>query len=72
MERFCSHEKQVIWASFPEIVSLQGQNAVEKTTIDMLKSAALGDDFFLRMGEDFPSPMHALVMKDKGYPIHLD
>ncbi|TFG15384.1 MAG: hypothetical protein EU535_01800 [Promethearchaeota archaeon] len=49
---------KVIWANFPEPVSLQGQGAVRKTVQNMLKSAAPGDKFLMGVSEGFPSEMH--------------
>ena len=72
---------KVIWANFPEPVSLQGQGAVRKMTREMLKSAAPGDNFLMAITESFPSFMHSLasiitilktVMKYGKYPISIN
>jgi len=72
---------KVIWANFPEPVSLQGQGAVRKMTYEMLKSAAPGDRFLMAITESFPSFMHSLasiitilktVMKYGKYPISIN
>ncbi len=52
---------KIIWANFPEPVSLQGQKIVRKTTQDMLKSVAPGDNFLFGCSEEFPSFMHMLA-----------
>lgn len=49
---------KVIWANFPESVSLQGQSAVRKKTREMLTNAAPGDNFLMGISEGFPSAMH--------------
>lgn len=73
-------KEKIIWANFPETVSLYGQEAVEKKTIEILKSVAPGDNFLLGIMEDFPSPIHFLesvttilktVMKHGVYPIQM-
>ena len=72
---------KIIWANFPEPVALQGQSAVRKKTIEMLKSAAPGDRFLMGISEGFPSIMHLYasvptilktVNKYGKYPISLD
>ncbi|MHA1803809.1 MAG: uroporphyrinogen decarboxylase family protein [Promethearchaeota archaeon] len=52
---------KIIWANFPESVSLQGQKAVKKTTLEMLKDVAPGDNFLMGVSEGFPSIMHTLA-----------
>lgn len=52
---------KVIWANFPEPVSLQGQVAVRKKVQEMLKSAAPGNNFIMGISEGFPSFMHMLA-----------
>lgn len=72
--------KQIIWASFPASVVLEGQDAVEKKTIEILKSAAPGDDFLLQVAEDIPlanapealATILRTVMKHGVYPIPKD
>lgn len=69
---------KVIWANFPEPISLQGQGAVKKKTREMLMNAAPGDRFLMGVSEGFPSFMHLMasvptilktVMKYGKYPI---
>ena len=71
-------KNKVIWANFPESISLQGRTAIRKKTREMLKSAAPGNNFLMGIAEDFPSFMHLLtsvptilktVMKYGKYPI---
>ncbi|MBD3255609.1 MAG: hypothetical protein GF383_10990 [Candidatus Lokiarchaeota archaeon] len=73
-------KNKVIWANFPEPVSLQGQRAVKKKTLEMLKSAAPGDNFLMGISEGFPSFMHMLasiptifkvILKHGKYPISI-
>jgi uroporphyrinogen-III decarboxylase len=52
---------KIIWANFPEPVSIQGQGAVRKTTQQMLKSVAPGDNFLIGFSEGFPSFMHMIA-----------
>ena len=72
---------KVIWANFPEPVSLQGQGAVRKKVREMLKDAAPGNNFLMGVSEGFPSVMHMLasvltilktVNKYGKYPISID
>ena len=72
---------KIIWANFPESVSLQGQTAVRKKTREMLKNAAPGDNFLMGVSEGFPSFLHLLtsiptilntVNKEGKYPISTD
>lgn len=74
-------KEKIIWVNFPETVSLYGQDAVEKRTVEILKSVAPGDNFLLGSTEDWPSALHALdslttilktVMKHGAYPIPKD
>ncbi|MFX0156162.1 MAG: uroporphyrinogen decarboxylase family protein [Candidatus Hodarchaeota archaeon] len=51
---------KVIWANFPEPVSMQGQKAVRAKTIEMLNDAAPGDNFLMGISEGFPSFQHML------------
>jgi hypothetical protein len=51
---------KVIWANFPEPLSLQGQKAVKAKTIEMLNDAAPGDNFLMGISEGFPSFQHML------------
>ncbi len=69
---------KIIWANFPEPVSLQGQGAVRRKTREMLKSAAPGDNFLIEISEGFPSFMHLMdsvptifktILKYGNYPI---
>ena len=72
---------KVIWANFPEPVCLQGQKAVKKKTMEMLKDAAPGNNFLMGISEAFPSFMHMLasvptifkvILKHGKYPISID
>ena len=51
---------KIIWANFPESVSLQGQVAVRKTVRAMLQDAAPGDNFMMEISEGFPSDLYML------------
>jgi len=51
---------KVIWANFPEPVSMQGPKAVRVKTIEMLNDAAPGDNFLMGISEGFPSFQHML------------
>ena len=51
---------KIIWANFPEPVSLQGQVAVRKMVRSMLQDAAPGDNFIMEISEGFPSELHML------------
>ncbi len=71
---------KVIWANFPESISLQGQVAVREKTHEMLKNAAPGNNFLMEISEDFPSFLHLLtsvptilktVLKYGKYPIPM-
>ena len=72
---------KIIWANFPESVSLQGQTAVKKKTREMLEHAAPGDNFLMGVSEGFPSFLHLLssvptilktINKYGKYPISND
>jgi hypothetical protein len=74
-------KNKVIWSNFPESVSLEGQSAVRKKTIEMLKDAAPGNGFLIGISEDFPSDTHLLttiptilstVAKYGTYPIRIN
>ncbi len=52
---------KVIWANFPEPVSLQGQRAVRLKVQEMLNSAAPGNNFIMGTSEGFPSFLHMLT-----------
>jgi len=52
---------KVIWANFPEPVSLQGQKAVRLKVQEMLNSAAPGNSFLMGVSEGFPSFLHMLA-----------
>ncbi len=49
---------KIIWANFPEPVSLEGQVAVRKKTQEMLKDAAPLENFLMGVSEGFPSNLH--------------
>ena len=72
---------KVIWANFPEPVSLQGQGAVRKTVREMLKEAAPGNNFLMGVSEGFHSVINMLasvptllktINKYGKYPISID
>jgi hypothetical protein len=72
---------KVIWANFPEPVCLQGQIAVRKKVVEMLKSAAPGNNFLMGASEEFPSTLHLLntiptilkiINKYGKYPITIE
>jgi len=52
---------KVIWANFPEPVSLQGQKAVRLKVQEMLNNAAPGNNFIMGTSEGFPSFLHMLA-----------
>jgi len=69
---------KIIWANFPESVSLQGQKAVKEKTLEMLKDSAPGDNFLMGISEGFPSTLHLfasvptilnVINKHGTYPI---
>ncbi|MHA1301032.1 MAG: uroporphyrinogen decarboxylase family protein [Candidatus Helarchaeota archaeon] len=72
---------KVIWANFPETITLYGKKAVKQKTLEMLKDVAPGDNFILGASESFPSALHELdalttilrtVNKYGAYPISVD
>jgi hypothetical protein len=72
---------KVIWANFPEPVCLQGQVAVRKKVIEMLKQGAPGDRLLMGVSEGFPSFIHLLtsvptilktINKYGKYPISIN
>lgn len=69
---------KIIWANFPQPVSLQGQKAVRIKTQEMLQSSAPGNNFLMEISEGFPSFMHLMdsvptifktILKHGKYPI---
>ncbi|MFX1453093.1 MAG: uroporphyrinogen decarboxylase family protein [Promethearchaeota archaeon] len=72
---------KIIWANFPETISLHGKKAIKEKTLEMLKSVAPGDNFLLGVSESFPSALHELdaittilktINKYGKYPISIE